>query len=107
MRWLVLAAVAVASAAVAPGVKAAGLTVDQAGQQFSEKTVSLSAGDEVIFTNHDEAAHNISIIDADDGNENLGLQKPGKSISFTFSKHGKFKVRCSIHPGMKMTVNVQ
>jgi plastocyanin len=36
-----------------------------------------------------------------------GLQKPGETINQLFDKSGKFVVRCSIHPKMKMTVTVK
>lgn len=89
------------------GAHAGTRVIDQRGQDFSEKSVSLSAGDELTFANHDEVAHNISIIDDDDDNDNLGLQKPGMTLSHIFDKRGRFKVRCSIHPNMRMTVMVK
>ena len=47
------------------------------------------------------------IFSADDDVEDKGLQKPGQDIKANFAKAGKYKVRCSIHPKMKMTVTVQ
>jgi plastocyanin len=88
-------------------VRAASLTIEQSGQQFSEKSASLGAGDSITFANHDDVTHNINVINDDDDATDLGLQKPGQNLTYKFDKAGKFKVRCSIHPSMKMTVNVK
>jgi len=93
--------------ALGMAVRAGNLTVDQSGQQFSEKSVSLKPQDTLTFANHDDVTHNVSIVDDDDEAVDLGLQKPGQSLSHLFDKAGRFKVRCSIHPSMKMTVNVK
>jgi plastocyanin len=101
---IVLAATLIAAAA---GVRASSLTIDQSGQHFSEKTVDLKAGDVLNFANKDDVSHNITVVNDDDDTSDLGLQKPGETLNYKFDKTGKFKVRCSIHPSMKMTVNVK
>jgi plastocyanin len=88
-------------------VRAATTTIEQSGQQFSEKSLSLSVGDSITFANHDDVTHNVNVINDDDDAADLGLQKPGENLSYKFDKAGRFKVRCSIHPSMKMTVNVK
>lgn len=82
-------------------------TVDQSGQVFSQKAIDISPGDSLTFANHDDVTHNISVFNDDDDATDLGLQKPGVSLVHVFDKAGRFKVRCSIHPGMKMVVNVK
>ena len=94
-------------AALAAGVRAGNMTIDQSGQQFSQKSVDLTVGGEIKFVNSDDVTHNINIVNEDDDAEDLGLQKPGETITYKFDKAGKIRVRCSIHPGMKMTVNVK
>lgn len=89
------------------GVRAGGVTVDQSGQQFSEKSVALAPGQTVTFANKDDVSHNITVVDDDDDTADLGLQKPGENLTYKFDKAGRFKVRCSIHPSMKMTVSVK
>ena len=101
---IVLATVLIASAAA---VRATSVTVDQSGQQFSEKSIALKPGDSLIFANKDDVSHNITVVSDDDDATDLGLQKPGQNLTFKFDKLGRFKVRCSIHPSMKMTVNVK
>jgi cytochrome c peroxidase len=96
-----------ALAALAAGVRAASTTIVQSGQQFSEKSITLSPGESITFSNQDDVTHNINVINDDDDATDLGLQKPGENLIFKFDQSGRFKVRCSIHPSMKMTVNVK
>jgi len=92
--------------AAGAGVRAASLTIEQSGQRFSEKSAALKSGDSLLFANKDDVSHNITVVDDDDETADLGLQKPGENIRYQFDKAGRFKVRCSIHPGMKMIVTV-
>jgi plastocyanin len=101
------AAALAALTTVALAAQAGALSVEQNGQQFSQKSAAISVGDAVTFDNHDDVTHNINISFADDDPVDLGLQKPGEKVTYKFDKAGRFTVRCSIHPGMKMTVNVQ
>ena len=102
--WIVTPAVIL----LASGICYAGASeIDQVGQKFSQATLALPRGDAVRFVNHDDVTHNINVIDEDDNALDKGLQKPGESIEQLFDKAGKFTVRCSIHPKMKMTVAVK
>jgi cytochrome c peroxidase len=88
---------------------AATTTVNQAGQAFSETDLTLKVGDHVKFLNSDSVNHNILIQSGDDDDDakDLGVQPPGSSVDALFDKAGKFKVRCHIHPSMKLNVEVQ
>lgn len=107
MRIAALIGAVAALAAVAAGVQAATQTIEQSGQQFSQKSLNVAVGDSIVFANHDDVTHNINVINEDDDAADLGLQKPGESLTYKFDKAGRFKVRCSIHPSMKMTVSVK
>jgi plastocyanin len=107
MRGPAVAATLAALVVIGAGVRAAAVTIDQSGQQFSEKSLDLKAGDAVTFANKDDVSHNITVVNDDDDTADLGLQKPGENLSYKFDKAGRFKVRCSIHPSMKMTVTVK
>ncbi len=107
MRIGIMLVAAVALGTVCAGANAGNTTIDQSGQQFSEKTISLKPGDTLIFSNRDDVTHNVNIIDDDEEPTDLGLQKPGQNLIHKFDKNGRFKARCSIHPGMKMTINVK
>jgi plastocyanin len=37
----------------------------------------------------------------------LGLQKPGATLTYKFDKAGAYMVRCSIHPSVQMAVSVK
>ncbi len=107
MRIAKIVATLAALTAFGGAAGAATTSVDQSGQQFSQKSVALTHGDTLTFSNRDDVTHNISVVYDDDDATDLGLQKPGESLSYKFDKAGRFKVRCSIHPSMKMTVNVK
>ncbi len=81
-------------------------TVTQQGKQFDIKEISLAVGDSITFTNADEYTHNI-YSKSKVQKFNLGKQEPGASDAITFDNAGKVKVRCAIHPKMKLKVTVQ
>ncbi len=107
MRIATIAIAATVLLGLGATVHAAGVTVEQSGQQFSEKSIALKPGDALIFANKDDVSHNITVVNDDDDTADLGLQKPGENLTYTFDKTGRFKVRCSIHPSMKMVVSVK
>ena len=107
MRGTIILAVSAAIIGFGVSVRAASLTIDQSGQQFSDKSVALKPGDSLTFANKDDVSHNITVVNDDDDTADLGLQKPGETLNYKFDKAGRFKVRCSIHPSMKMTVSVK
>lgn len=80
--------------------------ITQQGKQFSEKQITLAAGQTVVFVNDDNVAHNVYTI-VKGKKEDLGLQKPSEEGSITFDAAGTYRVRCAIHPKMKMMVKVQ
>jgi plastocyanin len=83
------------------------MSVGQKGQRFTMGTVSLAKGDRIIFTNEDDVIHNIHIFGPGDFEKDLGLQKSGATLSYLFDKSGPYRVRCNIHPSMRMAVNVK
>lgn len=99
---------ALASTIVISGVAFAAdpVRVTQQGKQFSEKNLSLVAGQEIIFINDDTVAHNVYTI-VKGQKRDLGLQKSGEEDSITFDASGTYRVRCAIHPKMKMVVKVE
>lgn len=99
---------ALTASIVASGVTLAAdpVRVTQQGKQFSDKNLSLSAGQEIIFVNDDTVAHNVYTI-VKGKKRDLGLQKSGEEDSITFDSAGTYRVRCAIHPKMKMVVKVE
>jgi plastocyanin len=83
------------------------VSVGQNGQKFTRSAASLAKGDRVVFTNEDDVIHNIHIFGPGDYDKDLGLQKPGATLNYTFDKSGDYRVRCNIHPSMRMAVTVK
>jgi plastocyanin len=84
------------------------ITVIQKGLALNMASASLKTGDRLSFTNDDDVIHNIHIFGpGSDENVDLGLQKPGKLLSYKFDKAGSYRVRCNIHPSIKMAVTVK
>lgn len=101
----ILAAAAMLSALGWSAACAANLYIHQHNLRFSEKEVSLRAGDLLIFTNDDDVIHNIGIRGADD-TQDLGLQRPGATVSRRFNSAGSFLIVCSVHPRMRVKIDV-
>ena len=90
------------------GVPAATVSIGQRGMVFARSSASLAKGDQLVFTNEDDVVHNIHIFGpGNDESTNLGLQKPGTPLAYRFDKTGSYRVRCNIHPSMKMVVSVK
>lgn len=91
---------------VVPVAIAEEITISQEDKAFSEKEVTIAVGDSINFANNDKKTHNV--YSRSKGHKfDIGAQRPGTSASHTFSAPGKVKVRCAIHPRMKLTVNVE
>ena len=85
------------------------IKVIQHGLALNPDSATIARGDRLIFTNDDDVIHNIHIFGpgGEDDSVDLGLQKPGKTLSYKFDGAGAYRVRCNIHPSVKMTVQVK
>jgi plastocyanin len=91
---------------LAPAVFANEVVISQENKTFSEKSISIKSGDSVKFVNKDDIVHDVH--STTDGYDfDLGSQQPGTETSYTFAQPGKVKVRCAIHPKMKLEVTVE
>lgn len=80
--------------------------VSQENKQFSERRITVSVGDTISFVNNDGTTHNVHSNTT--GHEfDLGAQAPGEATAYLFSNPGTVKVRCAIHPKMKIIVTVE
>lgn len=84
---------------------AAEVVITQKAKKFDKKKVTISKGDTIKFVNADTIAHNIHSRGA--GKFDLGAQKAGTTMSHVFAADGTFKIRCAIHPKMKLKVKVK
>jgi plastocyanin len=72
--------------------------------KFVPADITVPAGTEVTWTNHDNFTHSVRLVD--DGGDVL-VMKPGESVSFTFTTPGLRHYDCSFHSqNMKGTVLV-
>ena len=93
-------------AGMASVASAAEVTITQKDKKFSERKVEVSVGDTIKFVNDDDITHNVH--SSTDGQSfDLGAQAPGTESSYTFAQAGEVKIRCAIHPKMKLTVTVK
>lgn len=89
-----------------------------AGNNFTKTAISISAGQQVKFLDDQASALHIICIGADGqcdakatGPKDLlgnGFTiNPGQEHDVTFDTAGTYKITCSVHPNMNMTVTVQ
>lgn len=93
-------------AALATPALAKDFTVTQQDKQFSERKITIKTGDTILFVNEDETTHNVHSM-SEGFAFDLGAQAPGETDAYTFEEAGKVKVRCAIHPKMKIDVTVE
>jgi plastocyanin len=108
MTMRLAAAVAFLMGIIVAASAAATITVGQHGMKFTQNSASLARGDRIVFTNEDDVIHNIHIFGpGSDDSADLGLQKPGATLTYRFDKTGAYRVRCNIHPSVRMAVTVR
>jgi plastocyanin len=71
--------------------------------EFAPKSITVSVGDTVVWTNNGPAVHTAT---ADDGTFDTGNLAKGSTGSYRFTKAGKYSYHCSPHPFMKASVTV-
>jgi plastocyanin len=74
--------------------------------EFGPKTVTVSKGDTVTWTNQDSAPHTATKTGGS-GAFDTGNLKKGQSGTHKFDSTGSFAYICAIHPNMKGTVVVK
>lgn len=80
--------------------------ITQRDRQFGPTTLTVKAGDTVIFRNEDFIAHHV-VSHTPQFPFDLDLQQPGAENAMVFSKPGTVIVSCDIHPRMEVAVTVQ
>jgi plastocyanin len=80
-------------------------TVSQKDKTFSTATLTVKAGDVIVFKNDDTITHNV--FSATKGLEfNTKAQAPGSATEVTLTGAGTADVSCAFHPKMKLTITV-
>jgi len=71
---------------------------------FQPKTLTIKAGDSVIWTNRDNAFHEVT---SDTGLFNSGAMTTEKTFKRTFTEPGTYQYHCASHPTMKGIIAVE
>jgi len=77
-------------------------TVHMKDFAFKPDSLTIHAGDTVVFENDDAATHNVTADAFSSGD--IGS---GKSWQYTFSNAGTYAYACTYHPGMNGTITVK
>jgi plastocyanin len=104
MRFLSIFALAVML--MTSTANAATITLHDADMMFVEETITAHVGDVLSIENSSHMGHVIVVHDGD-ATTNLGSQKVGQTLTYTFAHAGEYKIVCPIHPKMKITIEVK
>ena len=92
-------------ALTAVGLRAEEHTIIQKDKTFNVVTLTVKAGDSVVFKNDDGITHNV--FSNSRGLEfNTKAQPPGSSNRVVMKTEGTAEVFCAFHPKMKLTITV-
>jgi plastocyanin len=83
------------------GGASTGNTITMQNLAFSPTSLTVKAGDTVTFKNADTAPHHIVV-----GTNDLGVQQPGESKTWTAPKDATYVMKCLIHPSMQGQITV-
>jgi plastocyanin len=73
---------------------------------FVPATVTVAAGTEIVWVNHDEDLHTVNSIATPTAFKSPPLDT-GDKFAFVFTKPGHYRYFCSIHPHMVGTIIVK
>ena len=97
--------VAMATCAFAATAWAAALKVEQRDRSFGVAKLEVKIGDTLTFVNNDIYGHNV-YSDTKGVEFDIGLQEPGETLDVKFDQAAIAKVRCRIHPRMRLQITV-
>ena len=90
--------------AAQPPKTADGVSVSVQDNLFKPGDVKVKAGQTVTFTNDGAVAHTVTGIG--DATFDSGALAPGETFSFIAQRKGRISYVCTIHAGMKGTIEV-
>ena len=79
----------------------------QIKQAFEPATLTVAPGASVVFVNADDVNHNLQQTAPDGVKTDLGVSKPGETMTMKFPTAGLYLVNCQIHPRMKMKITAK
>ena len=74
----------------------------QIKQAFEPATLTVAPGASVVFVNADDVNHNLQQTTPEGARTDLGISKPGETMTMKFATAGVYLVNCQIHPRRKM-----
>ena len=104
MKKLLFAATAALVLTTASPAVAATRNISIYGSEFRPRTTTISAGDTVVWTNRDNANHQIV---SDTGVFVSPILRPRQTFSFTFNASGTYRYRDSLFPRLRGTITVR
>ena len=104
-KLIALGATGVAAAALAVPAFAATKTITVADDVFKPKSTTVSKGTTVKFRWVGKAPHNV-VRSSGPSFSQIGTRKSG-TVSRKLSRKGTYKLACSIHPGMNLSIRVK
>lgn len=83
-------------------------TMTLSDHEFAPVDFVPQAGDRILISNHSDISHSIYVTYPDGTMVNLGVQTPGKTVSWVVPKEAKgaFLLQCWIHPIIRATLDV-
>jgi plastocyanin len=89
------------SSSTAPSSSGGKATVTLQNTAFSPPSLTVKSGETVTFNNADQVEHHIVV-----GTDDLGVQHPGESKTWTAPKDGVYGMKCLVHPSMHGQITV-
>lgn len=81
-------------------------TVSLSGGQFAPSSITIQAGETVIFT--DTSGHTVTEgSNGEAADDPIVDEQGGSDIEVTFDEPGTYNITCKIHSSMNMTVTVE
>ena len=105
MRVILVALLLVAVTPMTPA-QAQAIPIDMSGYAFHPAMLTITVGETVTWTNHDQAPHDVTTTSAPVALHSSTLAK-GALWSYTFTTPGTYRYICSIHPDMTATLVVR
>lgn len=77
--------------------------ISQKGRAFRPAEITIARNESLTFTNQDSFIHQVYVDGLFDSEE----KGPGEVLNESFPRTGTFRVRCHIHPTMRLIVHVK
>ena len=80
--------------------------ISQRSRMFAPAAITIPRGSKLHIVNDDNITHHV-YIDSPEMSFDSGEQAIGETADISFTRPGSFRVRCAIHPTMRLQVTVK